>query len=67
MERWIAPQEEPRPRHAPPPPPPVAFGRRHRPPHEIMFEGMEYLSAQVQRLEAEVIRLRELVEQRSRG
>jgi hypothetical protein len=32
-----------------------------------MFEGMEYLSAQVQRLEAEVIRLRELVEQRSRG
>ena len=67
MERWQAPQEEPHDRDhlPPPPPPPVGIGRRHRPPHEVMFEGLEYVSAQVQRLEEEVARLRELLEQRA--
>jgi hypothetical protein len=64
MERWIAPDEEQREReHRPPPPPPMSLGRRNRPPHEIMFEGLEHLSAQIQQLEGEIVRLRQLLEE----
>jgi hypothetical protein len=68
MERWTPPLEEPREERRPPPrPPSQVFGKRHRPPHEVMFDGLEHVSAQLEKLELELARIRELLEQRNSG